>query len=60
MTKLEEKNIESLISGEEVHIDADRGRIGQVIANLLSNAIKYTDENGKITISVKKEKDRQC
>lgn len=58
MTKIEEKNVESQITGEEVHIYADRGRIGQVIANLLSNAIKYTDEKGKITISVKKEKGR--
>ena len=27
-----------------------------MIVNLLSNALKYTDENGKITISVKKQK----
>lgn len=56
-TKLHEKSITAGITGEETHIIADRGRIGQVIANLLSNALKYTDENGRITITVKKEKD---
>ena len=29
--------------------------MSQVIANLLSNAVKYTDENGKITVSVKQK-----
>lgn len=28
-----------------------------MIANLLSNALKYTDEDGKITISIKKKND---
>lgn len=53
-----EKKIETMVEGEEVHISADRGRIGQVMANLISNAIKYTDENGSIRISVMKEKDK--
>lgn len=52
-----EKNIDARVSGEEVHLCADRGRISQVIANLLSNALKYTDENGKITVFVKKKGD---
>ena len=56
-TGIHEKNIDARVSGEEVHICADRGRLSQVIANLLSNALKYTDENGKITISVKRKKD---
>ncbi|MBP5249722.1 MAG: HAMP domain-containing histidine kinase [Lachnospiraceae bacterium] len=55
-TGAREKNIDARISGEEVHICADRGRISQVIANLLSNALKYTDENGRITVSVKGQK----
>ena len=55
-TGIHEKNIDARVSGEETHICADRGRISQVIVNLLSNALKYTDENGKITISVKKQK----
>lgn len=55
-TGIHEKNIEARVIGEEVHIDADRGRIAQVVANLLSNSLKYTDEGGKIVISVKKKK----
>ena len=56
-TGIHEKNIDAQIVGEEVHLLADRGKISRVIANLLSNALKYTDENGKITISVKRKKD---
>ena len=56
-TGIREKNINTQIIGEEVHLWADRGKISQVIANLLSNALKYTDENGNITISVKQKKD---
>ncbi|MBO7386493.1 MAG: HAMP domain-containing histidine kinase [Lachnospiraceae bacterium] len=52
-----EKNIEAKITGDEVHVKADRVRIGQVIANLLSNALKYTDESGKISLKVEGEKD---
>lgn len=54
-TKLEEKNISALLVGDEISIFADRVRMGQVIANLLSNAIKYTDENGKIMITVRRD-----
>lgn len=39
-TQLREKRIDAQLVGEEVHLCADRGRIGQVIANLLSNALK--------------------
>jgi len=40
-------------------IEADRGRISQVISNLLSNAIKFTKE-GSISINVmKKSKDKE-
>ena len=56
-TKLEEKNITSELLGGEVRVMADRVRLGQVVANLLSNAIKYTDDNGKITITVDREDD---
>ena len=54
-TALREKKIEAKIVGEETIVSADRGRLSQVIANLLSNAAKYTDENGKITVSVKQK-----
>lgn len=58
MTKIDEKGISCKLSGEEVFINADKLRIGQVIANLLSNAIKYTDENGSINVMVKRDGDR--
>ena len=55
--KLDEKKIDAKVTGSEVAVFADRGRIGQVIANLVSNAIKYTDEKGKITINISKVED---
>ena len=39
----------------DILIQADKGRISQVISNLLSNAIKFTTE-GTILISVEKDK----
>ena len=40
-------------------ITADKQRLIQVITNLITNAIKYVDaKDGKITISVKDQKDR--
>jgi signal transduction histidine kinase len=39
---------------QDVYLQADRGRITQVVANLLDNAAKFTKE-GTITISVEKE-----
>lgn len=57
-TKLEEKKIAAQITGGAAFVLADRGRMGQVIANLLSNAIKYTEESGKISISVNAENDK--
>jgi signal transduction histidine kinase len=37
-----------------IYIQADRGRINQVISNLISNAIKFTKE-GSIIVNAKKE-----
>lgn len=46
------KNMVLEIGGESSVVDADRGRISQVIVNLLSNAVKYTSENGYVRVSV--------
>lgn len=40
-----------LVEHNDVFIDADKGRIFQVISNLLNNAIKFTDSEGRISIS---------
>ena len=40
-----------------IWLDADPGRIEQVMTNLLGNAIKYTDPGGRIEVSVQLEKD---
>jgi signal transduction histidine kinase len=39
---------------QDVYLQADRGRISQVVANLLDNSAKFTKE-GTITISVEKK-----
>jgi len=40
----------------DIFIEADRGRLNQVISNLLNNAIKFTNKEGiKITTSEKKD-----
>ncbi|MHA1677967.1 MAG: sensor histidine kinase, partial [Promethearchaeota archaeon] len=41
---------------ENVNIFADLFNINLLLSNLLSNAIKYTPEKGKITITVKEER----
>jgi two-component system, OmpR family, sensor histidine kinase VicK len=42
--------LEFIAPKEDIFIEADKGRINQVISNLLSNAIKFTDE-GSISIT---------
>ena len=44
-----------LISKEDIFIEADKGRIYQVISNLLNNAIKFTNEGTIIATVEKKE-----
>jgi len=41
----------------QIAVNADRERIRQLIVILVDNAVKYTQDGGKITISVAKEKD---
>jgi signal transduction histidine kinase len=37
-------------------LNSDKDRLAQVITNLINNAIHYTEEHGKISLLVKKEK----
>lgn len=57
--KAEAKNQTLQIScdGELPKVFADKDRAEQVVLNILSNAIKYTNENGNIKVSVKKDGD---
>jgi CheY-like chemotaxis protein/anti-sigma regulatory factor (Ser/Thr protein kinase) len=41
----------------DVFLDADAIRIGQVVANLLNNASKYTPDGGKITLDAQADND---
>ncbi len=52
------KKIEFQISTNGVHdIYADLSALRQILSNLLDNAIKYSQENGKIYLEIKAEKD---
>jgi len=38
-------------TAQELRVQADRGRVRQVLLNLLSNAIKFTPDGGRITVA---------
>ena len=42
---------------EPIFLQADAARLEQVLVNLLTNAAKYTDEGGRIDLSVEQEHD---
>jgi two-component system, OmpR family, sensor histidine kinase VicK len=44
-----------LVSKEDIFIEADKGRMYQVVSNLLNNAIKFTNEGTIITTVEKKD-----
>ena len=50
------KNIDFSVNYEpddKIKINADRGEIRRVICNLCGNAVNYTNQNGKITVTIK-------
>lgn len=55
-SQLEKRSLAAENGVEALFVDADRGRICQVLTNLVDNAIKYTRE--KTVIRVLSEKDR--
>lgn len=50
--------IEAVLTGDELYVNADMGKIQQVLYNLIDNAIKFSHHNSviKIETSVKKNK----
>ena len=49
--------IELVFKGDaDIYVEADKGRINQVLSNLLGNAIKFTKE-GPITITTEKKEE---
>ena len=49
--------LELLPADDVVEVVFDRGRLWQVISNILGNAIKFTQESGRIVISLKATSD---
>jgi PAS domain S-box-containing protein len=47
--------LELFLPQERLTVDADPVRLTQALSNLINNAAKYTDEGGKISISVRCE-----
>ncbi|MBP3954471.1 response regulator [Gemmata sp. G18] len=45
------------VPSEPIHLDADPTRLTQILGNLLNNAAKYTDDGGRIWLSVSREGD---
>lgn len=43
------------VSPELPRVDADSGKVVQLMTNLLSNAMKFTPDNGTVTIKVERE-----
>jgi PAS domain S-box-containing protein len=45
-------SVELELDADQVIVDGDRSRLGQVFDNLLSNAIKFTPAGGRVRVSV--------
>jgi signal transduction histidine kinase len=48
----------TLEGAEAIEALADATRVAQIVTNLLTNASKFTPENGRITISLERDRDR--
>ena len=49
------QNLSVVSPGGATFVDGDGGRLTQVVANLLVNAAKFTDDHGRIRVSVERE-----
>lgn len=50
--------IEVILTGESMYVDADMGKIQQVLYNLLDNAIKFSHNNSVIKIETSEKKNK--
>lgn len=53
--QIEKKNLQVNVDLDEVYIENDKSLLEIVWNNLISNAIKYSDVNGEISVSLKRE-----
>ena len=51
-TQIQEKDLKITVTGAPISVEADPGRLRQVLVNLISNAVKYTDSGGWIAVEV--------
>ncbi|MBE7053708.1 MAG: cell wall metabolism sensor histidine kinase WalK [Ruminococcaceae bacterium] len=57
--EISEKNIEIFADfKEDINVFADKNSIMQVVTNIMHNAVKFTDENGKIELSLKESENK--
>lgn len=54
----QERQISVEILGTSVVLEADRGKVKQVLLNLLTNAIKYNQEQGRIDVTLERATDK--
>ncbi|MEK6190310.1 MAG: cell wall metabolism sensor histidine kinase WalK [Carnobacterium alterfunditum] len=54
--KAEEKKMElNILEEDKLLITGDSSRLKQILANLINNAVVYTQEGGKVEVTIKKE-----
>ncbi len=52
-----EKDISFNLRGDEAYIECNKSMLNQILYNLVDNAVKYSNPGGKVSITVKEEKD---